>query len=161
MATPGQPLNLGSSPAAPSGSVNVTFQADAPGSPPTVRNTSAYVTFAYDTVIYFGATQTKTNQEIFRKNCRHTEIYAGNFAGSGGSVASANAATASTTWNVNKNGSSIGTIIWAGSGTTPTFTTTGGAAVTFSSGDIMTITGPATADATLTNWGVTLVATRS
>lgn len=41
----GQPVNFGTTPAAPTGTVNVAFQADAPTAPPTstVRNVSAYV----------------------------------------------------------------------------------------------------------------------
>jgi hypothetical protein len=158
-----QPLDLQALPAAPAGSVNVTFQADAPTTPPTavIRKISAYVTFAYDTVIYFPALQTTATQEIFRKNVRHAESYAANFAGSGGSVNTSTEATASTTFTVFKNGSSVGTIVWAASTATCTFTTAGGAAVSFAIGDIMTITGPATPDGTLANWGVTLVATRT
>lgn len=62
------------------------------------------------------------------------------------------AATASTTFTIRKNGSSIGTLIWAASGTIPTvtFTTT----TSFVAGDVLDVIGPATADATLA--GVTL-----
>jgi hypothetical protein len=163
MATIGQPLDFQALPAAPAGSINVAFQADAPTAPPTavIRKISAYVTFAYDNVIYFPVLQSRATQEIFRKNVRHAENYPGNFAGSGGSVASANAATASTTFTVYQNGTAVGTIVWAASATTPTFTTTSGAALAFAIGDIMTIVGPATADATLTNWSATLVGTRA
>lgn len=164
MATTGQPLNFGSSPAAPSGSVNVTFQADAPTAPPTsvVRNVSGYVTFAYDVAVYFPALQALANQEIFRLAFGHTTTFAGNFGASQGSTKTAAAATA--TFIVKKNGSQVGTIVWAGGSPasfTPTFTTTSGAPVSFSAGDVLTIVGPATADATLANWGVTLVGTRT
>jgi hypothetical protein len=161
VATTGQPLDFQALPAAPAGSTNVVFQADAPTAPPTgvVRKISGYVTFAYDLTIYFGSSQTVATQEIFRQNVQHTITFAGNFSGSGGSAKTT--ATASTTWSVNKNGSSIGTIVWAGAATTPTFTTTSGAVQTFVAGDILTITGPATADTTLANWGVTLVGTRT
>lgn len=161
MSSPGQPLDFQILPAAPSGSVNVTFQADAPTAPPTsvIRKISAYITFAYDLTIYFPSAQVSASQEIFRQNIRHTIIFAGNFSGSNGSAKTT--ATASTTWNVNKNGASIGTIVWAGGGSTPTFTTTSGAAQTFNAGDILTITGPATPDTTLANWGVTLVGSRT
>ena len=158
MSNVGQPLNFSATtPAAPAGSVNVTFQADAPGTPPTVRNTSGYVTFAYDVAIYFPALQAVANQEIFRLAFGHTTNFAGNFAGSQGSTKTA--ATATTTFIVNKNGTQVGTIVWTGS--TWTFTTTSGAAVSFSAGDVLTILGPATADVTLANWGVTLVGTRT
>jgi len=161
VATTGQPLDFQALPAAPAGSTNIVFQADAPTSPPTavIRKISGYVTFAYDLTIYFGATQSSVSQEIFRQNVQHTITFAGNFSGSGGSAKTA--ATSSSTWNVNKNGSSIGTIVWAGAGTTPTFTTTSGAVQTFVAGDILTITGPVTPDGTLSNWGITLVGTRT
>jgi hypothetical protein len=164
VATIGQPLDYQTGlPAAPAGSTNVTFQSDTPTAPPTavIRKISAYVTFAYDTVIYFPAVQATATQEIFRKNVRHAENYAANFAGSGGSVNAATEATGSTTFTVFKNGSSVGTIVWAAAAATPTFTTAGGAAVSFAIGDIQTITGPATPDTTLANWAVTLVSTRT
>ena len=164
MATTGQPLDFQALPAAPSGSVNVAFQADAPTAPPTavVRKISAYVTFAYDVAIYFPALQAVANQEIFRLAFGHTTNFAGNFAGSQGSTKTA--ATATATFIVNKNGSQVGTIVWAGGSPasfTPTFSTTSGAAVSFSAGDVLTIVGPAAADATLANWSVTLVGTRT
>jgi hypothetical protein len=162
MSTVGQSLNFNEAePAAPSGSTNVAFQADAPTAPPTtvVRNISAYVTFAYDVAIYFPAVQSSASQEIFRLAFGHTTNYAGNFAGSYGTTKTT--ATSSATFIVNKNGSQIGTIVFAGGASTPTFTTTAGAAESFAAGDILTIVGPATADATLANWGVTLVGTRT
>jgi hypothetical protein len=170
MATIGQPLNFeASDPAAPAGAINVQFQADTPITPPTstVRNISAYATFAYDKVIYFPTTQSSANQEIFRENIRHAMNFPANFSGtiagasciSGGSAKTA--ATGSPVFTIYKNGSAVGTITWAASATTPTLATTGGAAWTAAVGDILTITGPATADATLSNWSVTLVGTRS
>lgn len=68
------------------------------------------------------------------------------------------AATASTTLTLNKNGTSIGTLVFAASGTTPTITFS--AAVSFAAGDILTITGPATADATLADVSLTIAAFR-
>lgn len=161
MASTGQPINFGALPAAPAGSVNVLVQADAPTPAPTgvIRNWSAYVTFAYDVVIYFPALQTIVSQEIFRMAFGHTTNYLGNFSGSYGTTKTT--ATGSTTFIVNKNGSQIGTIVFAAGGSTPTFTTTAGAAQTFAAGDILTIVGPATGDATLTNWSATLAGTRT
>jgi hypothetical protein len=170
MATPAQPLNFETSdPAAPAGAINLYFQADAPTAPPTsvVRNASVYATYSYDTVIYFPVLQTSANQEIFRENCRHTKNYPAHFSGiianasviSGGSCKTA--ASASTVFTIYQNGTAVGTITWAASAATPTLATTGSAALTFNVGDIITITGPATADATLSNWSVTLVCTRS
>lgn len=59
------------------------------------------------------------------------------------------AATGSTTVTLLKNGVSIGTVVWSASGTTGAITFAG--AVSFAVGDIFTMTGPATADATLAN----------
>jgi hypothetical protein len=53
---------------------------------------------------------------------------------------------------------SVGTITFAAGTITPTFATSGGAAVDFAQGDIARLTGPPTADATLANVYVTLVA---
>ncbi len=174
MATVGQPLNFETAdPAAPSGAINLTFQADAPTTPPTdvIRNISVYATFAYDIAIYFPTTQSSASQEIFRYNCRRTLNFPANFSGTVGGIScisagsAKTAATGSTTFIVNRITSGvttqIGTIVFAASGTVPTFTTTSGAVETLSVGDILTVIGPATADATLANWAVTLVSTRT
>ena len=52
----------------------------------------------------------------------------------------------------------IGTITFAAGTIMPTFATSGGAAVSMAQGDVVQLTGPATADATLANVYVTLVA---
>lgn len=113
----------------------------------------------YQAVIYFPALQSAATQEFFRMAAENTLTFPGNLSGSGGSAKTT--ATSSTTFALNKNGSQVGTIVWGSGASTPTFTTTSGAAVTFSPGDVMTITGPATPDATLANWSLTLVASRS
>src|ERR1700723_1538151 len=139
----GQPLNFeATDPAAPSGAINVQFQADAPTAPPTntVRNISAYATFAYDTVIYFPTTQITATQEIFRENVRHTKNYPANFSGtiagasciSGGSAKVV--ATGSPVFTIYQNGSAVGTITWAAGAVTPTLATSGGAPLTFNVG---------------------------
>lgn len=75
----------------------------------------------------------------------------------GSQAVAATAATATTTFTIQKNGSTIGSIGFAAAATVGTFTFT--AAVTFAAGDIITIFNPNTADATLATLGVTLVAT--
>ena len=81
-------------------------------------------------------------------------------SGLASSYAKANAAaTGSTTVEINKNGTSIGSIAWSASGTAGTFafsTTTA-----FAAGDILQLVAPGTADATLANIGVTLAGYRS
>src|SRR5260370_29698181 len=70
-------------------------------------------------------------------------------------VASA-ASTGTATFLVKKNGSQIGTIVFTAA-TTATFTTSSGVAQRFAQGDILTITAPSSADATLANPAFTLV----
>jgi|GEM_PF-2228860 len=74
-----------------------------------------------------------------------------------GSVGDAEtAATALTTLDVKKNGVSIGSISFAASASTPTFTVVGGA--TFVAGDVLTVVAPGTPDATLADISLNLVA---
>lgn len=68
----------------------------------------------------------------------------------------ATAATASATFNIAKNGTSIGTAVFAAGSTVATINFA--AAVSFAIGDVLSITAPATADATLANIDVTLLA---
>jgi hypothetical protein len=70
------------------------------------------------------------------------------------------AATAETVLTVAVNGSSVGTITIAASGTSGTFATTGGA-VSLVAGDVVTVTGPATADATLAGLAITFAGSAS
>lgn len=79
-----------------------------------------------------------------------------NFAGSVG-IASV-AATASTAFDVRKNGTSVGTITFAAGATTATFTTSG--AVSYAAGDYLSIVSPATPDATLADPGFVLAGSR-
>jgi hypothetical protein len=71
------------------------------------------------------------------------------------SFAKANtAATGSTTFSVKKNGVQFATIVFSASGTVGAWTQASDA--TFGAGDVLEIDGPATADATLANVGITL-----
>lgn len=76
-----------------------------------------------------------------------------NIAGSKGSASVA--ATASTTFTIAKNGTSIGTMVFILGATTASFVAA--SATTFSIGDILSVTAPASADATLANIGFVLV----
>lgn len=81
-------------------------------------------------------------------------------AGATGSQAkAAAAATGATTYTVRKNGGSIGTIDFAASGTVGTFN--GFGTTNFVAGDVLSITGPATADATLADLAITIKLTRT
>lgn len=84
--------------------------------------------------------------------------FAANFASARGS-ASANA-TGSTTFNVQKNGTNVGTMTFGAGAATATFTTSGGAPVSFAAGDYLSVIAPATPDATLADVGFVLVGTR-
>jgi len=68
------------------------------------------------------------------------------------------AATAQTDIDIKKNGSSVGTIRFAASGTVPTFIMA--SQTTFAAGDYMEWIAPATPDATLADISVTLAGTR-
>jgi hypothetical protein len=75
------------------------------------------------------------------------------FSGSQG--AAATAATAAATLNIRKNGANIGTVIFAASATTATFSMN--SATDFDTGDVLTIIAPATPDATLANLAWTIM----
>jgi hypothetical protein len=85
-------------------------------------------------------------------------VFAANFAGSVGKVGTN--PTGAQTWALNKNGSSCGTVAISTGGAV-TFTSSGGASVTFASGDVLSLVGSATVDATLANVSLTLQGTRS
>ncbi len=65
------------------------------------------------------------------------------------------AATAITTFDLQRNGASIGSIQWAAAATTATFTLA--ANENFSAGDVLSIVGPTPADGTLEDISITLV----
>jgi hypothetical protein len=86
-----------------------------------------------------------------------TVSFSANFSGS---VAHAGTnPTASATYDVAQNGSSIGSLVISTSGTA-TFTTTSGTAKAFSASDILSITAPSSQDSTLSDVTITLAGTR-
>lgn len=85
-------------------------------------------------------------------------LFPGNLAGSAGYGKTS--ATASTVFDVKKNGSSVGSITFAAAGTVPTFSTTAGSAIALATGDRLEVIAPATPDATLANISFTLAGTR-
>jgi hypothetical protein len=70
------------------------------------------------------------------------------------------AAAASTTFTIADNGVTIGTVVFGASGSTGTVTITG-SPYTLAIGHVLTVTGPASADATLANISFTLGGTRN
>jgi hypothetical protein len=74
---------------------------------------------------------------------------------SGSRGTAATAAAASTTFNIQKNGASVGTMVFAPSAVAATFTMT--SATLFNAGDVLTVIAPATSDATLANLAWTIM----
>jgi hypothetical protein len=98
-----------------------------------------------------------TNAEIFGKFVapRSFRVPSG-AAGSYGKATTA--ATGSTTVTAKKNGSAVGTFVWAAAGTTATITWSSD--TDFIAGDVLTLEGPATADATLAGTAITIAGKR-
>jgi hypothetical protein len=96
--------------------------------------------------------------KIYRGKLARAVTFAANFSGSY-FTATANA-TASTVFDIQKNGSSVGSCTIGAGGTTPTFASSGGAAVSFAAGDVLAIICPASPDATLADPAITLAGTR-
>ena len=65
------------------------------------------------------------------------------------------AATATTTYSIKKNGTNVGTMVFAAGAMIATFSMP--SATTFMAGDILTVVAPASPDATLANLAWTLV----
>lgn len=80
-----------------------------------------------------------------------------NLAGSYGTASAAS--TGTVAFDITKNGTTIGTATFTAAATA-TFTTAGGTAQTLAAGDVLGITCPATADATLADVGFVLAGTR-
>jgi len=112
----------------------------------------------FDMHLMMPKTQTDASQVIYRGKLARAVTFPGNFSGSY-FTGSANA-TASTVFDVQKNGSSIGSVTIAAGGVSATFATTSGASQSFSAGDIFSLIGPASADATLANAAFTFTGTR-
>lgn len=81
--------------------------------------------------------------------------YAGTFTTANCAGKALVAATGSTTVTIKLNGSSIGTAVWAASGTTATMTITSSPQA-YSAGDHVTFHAPSTADGTLADIDITL-----
>lgn len=98
-----------------------------------------------------------SSQRVFITKFARTVVFAAGLAPSAGIARTA--ATAQTDFDIQRNGVSVGTVRWAAAGTTPTFIMA--AQTTFTGGtDILEVFAPASADATLANYGVTLAGTR-
>lgn len=96
--------------------------------------------------------------KVLRYVFNRTVVFQDDFAGSRATADTA--ATASTVFSIKKNGTSIGTITFASSGTTGTFATTGSTVETFAAGDVLSIVAPGSADATLADISFNLAGIR-
>jgi hypothetical protein len=97
------------------------------------------------------------NQKLLRAGIARAVTFP---SGAAASLALASAAaTGSTTFTLKKNGSSFATVNFAASASTGTWTQASDAV--FAAGDLLEIDGPATADATLADVGITLSGTRA
>lgn len=112
---------------------------------------------ANDAYVYLGGLPT-ANTLVLKIVLGRAVTFPANFAGS--KLHAGVAATASKVFDIRKNGSSVGSCTVAVSGTTATFTSTGGTAVNFAIGDRLEITTPAVQDATLADVSITLLSTR-
>lgn len=95
--------------------------------------------------------------KVLRTPVARAVTFPDDFAGSYG-IASV-AATASTAFDIAKNGASVGTMTFAAGATTATFVTSG-TTVVLAAGDRISIAAPASPDATLADVGIALAGTR-
>ena len=95
----------------------------------------------------FIAGSPSASQIVFERIFAITVMLPAGLTGSLGKAGTA--ATASTTFNIQKNGTTVGTMVFGASATVPSFTFT--SAVTFNAGDVLSIVAPASPDATLAN----------
>lgn len=128
------------------GSITVTI----PGPPPSGA-------VDYD-VSFYVADKRPAGAVAFRHTFTKAVTFPANFSTSQADALTA--ATASSVWLIKKNGVQVGTLTFAASGTSGTFASTGGLAVSFVSGDILEVTAPDPQDATLVGVSVTLSGTR-
>jgi hypothetical protein len=110
--------------------------------------------------IFWPGVQASSSQTIFRYKFAFAITYPADFAGSQ-FTASANA-TGSTVFSVKKNGSTFGTVTIGAGGVTATFVISGSPSVgiSFAVGDVLSLVGPASADASLADMGFTFIGTR-
>ena len=79
-------------------------------------------------------------------------------SGVGATTGATTGATSSTTFDIKKNGSNVGTADWAGAAQVATFTM--GSETIFDAGDVLSVHAPSTPDATLADIALALKGTR-
>lgn len=144
------------------GSINVTTQTA--GNNSTLAASTAFVAAAvsgslaavkYYDVVGGAAGQILSSQLVCLHVAVRTINIPANFVGS--EALALNAPTAAQTLTVAVNGTTVGTISFAASATTGTFATSGGAVVTITPGQYISITAGVTADTTFANLAITLL----
>lgn len=111
----------------------------------------------YDLAVFVPGVMSN-DQLLFQHIVTRPFTLADDFAGS--QMVAGVAATATTTLDIEKNGSGIGTVQIT-SGGVVTFATTGSGAESFAAGDVLTILAPSSADATLADVAITLSGKRA
>ena len=151
--------------AAPTGSGSLAGDSDVSIASPANNQLLAYVTSAVkwqnvawpvDLITFYPGAPTasaKVMQAITPQATTFPASLTGSYAKAG------TAATLSTTFSITQNGTSIGSINFAASATTGTFTFS--SAVTTSAGDVIAVVAPGTPDATLADVSVALVGSRA
>jgi len=113
----------------------------------------------YDRSLYFGAAVMSDAQALYRSKVNRAFTIPANLAGS--NFEAATAATGSTALTIKKNGVAIATITFAAAGTVGAVSGTSGVDVAFAEDDVLSVDGPATADATLAGVSFDIKAFRS
>lgn len=98
-----------------------------------------------------------TSQVILRHAFARAATFPSGLADSTGTAGTA--ATASATYAITKNGTEVGTMVFAAGATTATFTMAG--STSFAAGDVLAVIAPATPDGTLADIAFTLAGTRA
>jgi hypothetical protein len=143
-------INLSdSTPAASSGTINVTWQKDGSG------NVSAAFSSPFDISVFAPGVGTNSQILLRIKLARGVKFPAS--ATLSQATASANA-TGNTTFTFKKNGSSFATVLFSTGTAAGVYTQASDS--TFAAGDLLEIDGPGTADATLADVGLTLAGLR-
>jgi hypothetical protein len=136
------------SPAA--GKLNVGFQKDGSG------NVSAEYTAPFDVPIFAPGVGANA-QILLRVKLTRAVLFPASAANS--YAAASTNATADTTFTLKKNGSSFATVKYSAGGAVGAFTQASDES--FAAGDLLEVDGPATADATLADVGITLYGYRT
>ena len=119
--------------------------------------TTTPVSQPFDVHTFFPGLPT-TLAKLYRGKLARAVTFPADFAGA--QFTASASATASTVFDIQKNGANIGSCTIAAGTSTPTFASAGGTAQTFAAGDLLTIIAPATPDTTLADPALTLTGTR-